>query len=204
MMQPMPAAGGAAGADVELESVRWSRLTPELQDRFGDKNYPLDPLAIYPDPEEGKGPAAVVQNPQLPPPGRFGQGNNAQSLSQNAASAQWSKYPYPPLPANLGGGNNPAPMPPNRPGDNAGANTKPYEALDRFIDVDVKPGKSYKYSIQVRIANPNYKKTTEVAFAALAVYIVIWFFCLHAALSFNTLALKTLAPTTMDEMHAAA
>jgi hypothetical protein len=42
------------------------------------------------------------------------------------------------------------------------------DALIRFIDVDVEPGKTYKYAVQVRIANPNYKKPTQVAFTALA------------------------------------
>jgi len=45
---------------------------------------------------------------------------------------------------------------------------KPYEAVIRFIDPDVSPGKTYRYTIQVRIANPNFGKKTEVAFAALA------------------------------------
>jgi hypothetical protein len=30
------------------------------------------------------------------------------------------------------------------------------DALVRFIDVDVKPGKTYKYAIRVRLANPNF------------------------------------------------
>jgi hypothetical protein len=42
------------------------------------------------------------------------------------------------------------------------------DAVLRFIDPDVKPGKSYQYAIQVRIANPNHKKDAQVAFAALA------------------------------------
>src|SRR5262249_41207864 len=33
----------------------------------------------------------------------------------------------------------------------------------RFIDVDVEPGKTYRYHFRVRIANPNYGKSTEVS-----------------------------------------
>ncbi len=39
--------------------------------------------------------------------------------------------------------------------------------LVRFIDVDVEPGKTYRYAIQVRMANPNYKRT-DVSSKALA------------------------------------
>jgi hypothetical protein len=40
--------------------------------------------------------------------------------------------------------------------------------LIRFIDVDVEPGKTYIYSLQVRMANPNYKHPERVAFKALS------------------------------------
>jgi hypothetical protein len=42
------------------------------------------------------------------------------------------------------------------------------DALVRFIDADVKPGKTYYYAVQVRIANPNHKKDDKVAAAFLA------------------------------------
>ncbi len=42
------------------------------------------------------------------------------------------------------------------------------DALVRFIDVDVVPGKTYYYSIRVRMANPNFGKKDAVAFQALA------------------------------------
>ncbi len=42
------------------------------------------------------------------------------------------------------------------------------DALVRFIDADVVPGKTYYYAVQVRIANPNYRKKVEtVAFEDL-------------------------------------
>jgi hypothetical protein len=42
------------------------------------------------------------------------------------------------------------------------------DAVVRFIDVDVEPGKTYQYAIRVRLKNPNYNKQNLVAFAALA------------------------------------
>ena len=35
--------------------------------------------------------------------------------------------------------------------------------LIRFLDVDVEPGKTYRYHFRVRFANPNYGKSTEVS-----------------------------------------
>jgi hypothetical protein len=37
-----------------------------------------------------------------------------------------------------------------------------YDAIVRFVDVDVKPGHTYKYYIQVRMHNPNYGKKDQV------------------------------------------
>lgn len=42
------------------------------------------------------------------------------------------------------------------------------DALVRFIDVDVQPGKTYFYTVRVRLANPNFGKEDKVAFADLA------------------------------------
>lgn len=37
------------------------------------------------------------------------------------------------------------------------------QLLLRFVDVDVEPGKTYQYRIRLRMLNPNYKRTSEVA-----------------------------------------
>jgi hypothetical protein len=50
----------------------------------------------------------------------------------------------------------------------AGAANWERDALVRFIDPDVVPGKTYQYVVNVRLANPNFKKTTEVAYGSLA------------------------------------
>ena len=41
-------------------------------------------------------------------------------------------------------------------------------AIIRFIDPDVEPGKTYRYAIQVRFRNPNFNKKEEVMFQRLA------------------------------------
>lgn len=42
------------------------------------------------------------------------------------------------------------------------------DAIVRFIDPDVEPGRTYKYQVRVRMKNPNFDKQKEVAFAKLA------------------------------------
>ena len=42
------------------------------------------------------------------------------------------------------------------------------DVVVRFIDVNVEPGKTYMYLFAVRMANPNFGKTKDVAFASLA------------------------------------
>jgi hypothetical protein len=52
------------------------------------------------------------------------------------------------------------------PGDPASVNPDamyPEYCLIRLIDIDVKPGKIYKYRIQVKMANPNYGKTNAAS-----------------------------------------
>jgi hypothetical protein len=44
----------------------------------------------------------------------------------------------------------------------------PDYCLLRFIDVTVKPGYTYEYQVQVRVANPNFGKKSEVAYPSLA------------------------------------
>ena len=54
----------------------------------------------------------------------------------------------------------------DKPGEKPGpATASSFEINDkivRFVDVDVKPGHTYKYYIKVRVANPNYGKRNEV------------------------------------------
>jgi hypothetical protein len=43
------------------------------------------------------------------------------------------------------------------------------DVVVRFVDVNVEPGKTYMYIFAVRMANPNFGKTKDVAFTSLAV-----------------------------------
>jgi len=57
---------------------------------------------------------------------------------------------------------------PMKDGDNPANPNELYDALVRFIDIDVEPGKTYLYSFQVRMKNPNEGRRNDVAFQALA------------------------------------
>jgi hypothetical protein len=61
-----------------------------------------------------------------------------------------------------GGGSNPGMSLDGGKGGTANAGRQIYDAIVRFVDVDVKPGFTYQYYIQVRIQNPNYNKKHEV------------------------------------------
>ena len=56
----------------------------------------------------------------------------------------------------------------NRPANAKDDPSGPEKLLVRFFDADVQPGKTYQYSVFVRMANPNYGKKQEVAYEALA------------------------------------
>jgi hypothetical protein len=64
----------------------------------------------------------------------------------------------------------PNPQKKSKPGEDPGTIFPKWDrdALVRFIDPDVVPGKSYQYVIQVRLANPNFGKNDLVAFKDLA------------------------------------
>ena len=49
-----------------------------------------------------------------------------------------------------------------------GAKVEPLDALVRFIDIGVAPGKTYQYSFRVHMANPNFGKPDLVAYQGLA------------------------------------
>ena len=44
----------------------------------------------------------------------------------------------------------------------------PEKVVVRFVDAGLEPGKTYQYYVQVRLKNPNFGKTKEVAFEAMA------------------------------------
>jgi hypothetical protein len=63
---------------------------------------------------------------------------------------------------NLGSDQNaPAPPPPDpkQAGPNAGQEYIPEYVLARAVDVNIEPGKFYRYRMRIRMANPNYKRS---------------------------------------------
>ena len=56
----------------------------------------------------------------------------------------------------------------DKPGATGAGSTGIHDAIVRFVDVDVKPGFSYKYMIQVRMKNPNFGKKDDVVQGAWA------------------------------------
>lgn len=124
--------------------------------------------------------AQPAQQPNMPVrpglPGMPGAGN--------AAGKYFDAWDIDPPNGGSKGGNvmpgpGPMPMPNPKKGSKTNPNAKDQnqpvwaawerDAVVRFIDADVQPGKTYAYAVQVRIANPNYKKPAEkVAFEMLA------------------------------------
>lgn len=155
-----PAAGAAGAAPIDAPksvSVPWSKLPQELRDKLTDGYYVLDPTGIHPNDDA----QAVVPNTPAAATSIY------RGVSEFSPTRFWGRYPQPPAPPVAAEGSAPGAPPVPQPQPMANA-MKPYDALIRFVDPDVKPGKTYKYSIQVRIANPNFGKKTEVAYAALA------------------------------------
>ena len=146
---------GGMGKDVErVDDFPWKGLKKDLQDKLNDRTCVLDPRLVNFDSEDDK------QAPDGLAPARgpnmlegFYQGN---SLFSSALF--WKRYPKPALPHVAGAKEKKLETPV----------AKPYDALIRFVDPSVEPGKTYQYMVQVRMANPNFGKTEDVAFPALA------------------------------------
>ena len=150
------AAVGGMGKDLERdEAFPWKNLKKDLQDKLNDRTNVLDPLLVNVDPEEEKKDAELNVPRQPNMLEGFFLGN-----SMFAAEKFWTRYPKPPMPAGIGGKEAPKAQ--------AITALKPYDAMVRFVDPTVEPGKTYQYMVQVRMANPNFGKKEDVAFPALA------------------------------------
>jgi hypothetical protein len=147
-----------------IRSEQWKKLLPEqrlLVERFEGKFEPFHPFGQFlPRPEDAATPAA---------PPQAGRGDSTAPRIFNPFERG--------LAGVAPGASNPgfAPPGPGR-GPRGGAAPTPaiakehwpYDALIRFIDVGVEAGKSYRYELKIRLANPNFGKPTEVAAAAMA------------------------------------
>lgn len=172
------APGAAAGNEVQ---VSFKQLLKEqrkdLVDRFkGDYNifHPFGQKAVQPVAGKQAGP-----NMMTPPPMAGGPPGMDGAAGQPSGAFGWDAL------GGAGMGGAPGMVPPGaqppmqvdgegnmgvgQPGmAQPGQAMAVYDALVRFVDVDVEPGKTYSYAIQVRMQNPNYGKKTEVAEQALA------------------------------------
>ncbi|MCI0637764.1 MAG: hypothetical protein L0Y70_01720 [Gemmataceae bacterium] len=145
------AGGGAGGEQVQYEQVAWKKLNKELFDKFKGKYFIFDPFGRVPakatDPKmAGMFPPMMMQKGMLPP-GMQPPGDEAGGVAAGEDAFLPGMKP---------------------PGFEGAANAGQEDlALVRFFDVDLEPGKTYRYSVQVRFANPNFG-AKNVAFKALS------------------------------------
>jgi hypothetical protein len=177
---------GGAGGGGTIKAIGWRQLTqagPDMQylvDRFEGRFDPFHPLALRAEAGAATtvaaGPGPGMAFPGRQPAGGAGAGDNFYPLEAGLGAGGAPGAPVAvaagfPTRAEGGGG----PRGPFNPGiapqgNNPGAPSDIWrnDAMVRFIDVGVEPGKTYRYEMRVILANPNFGKPTEVAFAALA------------------------------------
>ena len=171
---PNPGAAPAAGPELAFTNMGWNKLPRDmkpLKDKLEGNIYPFDPFGIAPEADDKKQPTGFIPGMQMPAPVPMG------GEGPGGAANQPGKGILPPwdlfeekAPKGEMEGPGPGPAGMNPGAGMAGQQRKLFlqDALVRFFDPDVQPGKTYRYRIQVRLANPNYGKKQFVAFAALA------------------------------------
>lgn len=186
-MKGMPEVPNMAGAGAVERTVKLmkkelvEKADPALYARLFARDHDYNvfhALGLYPPKEENKavgpmGGMVAGQNVQ----GRY---FSAWDIKPPAAAVDGVDGPMGPMgpmgvrpgaPPPAPGGVRPMnPMGPMGAGGVAGGNRGPWErdALVRFIDNDVEPGKTYQYAVMIHLANPNFNKKADVAFAGLA------------------------------------
>ncbi len=187
-MNPEPGAGGAAGGQGRLMYAElWKKIQANnklLVEKFDGKYNVFHVLGEVPGKpaEEKKGGVGS----QGPIPGMPNMGGAQGAALAGRFFAPWDRIAgagggagMPNMPGKPGTGGareGEGPPPPPAVGDGpagavgAAALGIPWEhdAIVRFLDVDLLPGKTYRYQVQVRMANPNFGKKSDVAFQALA------------------------------------
>lgn len=181
--------GATAGQDIRLKDEPWKKLANEFQDKFMDKCNIFDPLGAATNGGDKK-PATNV------PPGTVGgSGPKGMQVGAPVGTATgaggifgWDFIlgggggaigggfmgAFPPM-GEKGGPRGESPRGEDMGMGDEGAKptgtgltTQIPDALVRFFDPSVEPGKTYRYTIRVRMANPNHGKKNDVAFQALA------------------------------------
>jgi hypothetical protein len=163
---PMAPGAAAAGAELETATKRpWKDLpSKELQDRLkGDYN-PLDPLPAE-DMTAGMQPGMRPgMRPDMDgPPRKFKSRPGMNPM--NPMAPNMLKKSRPPMGDYAGSAQNPKD---DEDKNGAVAEGDVAKLLVRFIDIDVEVGKTYKYYMQVVVANPNFGKEKEAASQQLA------------------------------------
>jgi hypothetical protein len=171
---PPPGAAAPAGPELTFKNMGWNKLPRDmkpLKDKLEGNIYPFDPFGIAPEADDKK-PGNFVPGMMQPPPPMGGEvggpGGNA-SMPGKGIPAPWDLFEDKgPKGDAEGPGPGPGPMNPGIGMAGQPRKLKLQDAMVRFFDPDVLPGKTYRYRIQVRLANPNYGKKQFVAYAALA------------------------------------
>ena len=183
-MPMMPEAPGTVLAGekkmVAIKAKDLEKQDPALYERLFKKNYNIyHVLGLFP-PQEGaaakKDMGVAMPNQGAVDQGRYfsafdlkaGGGMGGAAMPPRGSGGPPPIIGRPPV-FNKGPGPMPMPMPMgNAPGVEVFFPAWEHDALVRFVDPDVVPGKTYQYAIQVRLANPNYKRSEVTAFASLA------------------------------------
>jgi hypothetical protein len=180
----MPALGGDVEAKTEwLPLKKLEKTYKELADRLGGKYNIFHPFGQFPDdakPSEAAAPAAPfdaagAQQFAYEPFGFGAQAGGAGGPGAYMPPGGFGGAALMPKGLNprqqpRGGGDDRKPGAAGEPGGVAaiGDVSKIYDAILRFVDVDVKPGYTYSYHIQVRVKNPNYGRKGDVVQMAWA------------------------------------
>jgi hypothetical protein len=156
----------------ESEVKELKDLTEAIKDQIAGNINWFDPNGDFPpslDDDEGDDQPKESKDPKDPKQPKIGKG---EGMPKGTGGGKIKGLKMPrnneeqPAKGNVPGPGNPPGK--GMPGD-LGMNPKAPTTLPtfdkgliRFVDVDVEPGKSYKYRIKLRIANPNYKQSTKV------------------------------------------
>ena len=170
---PAGAAGG--GGDAQTREEPWKKLSQELQDRFNEIYFMFDALGRPPSAEKKQAtpaPAAGLGSAAMMPMGgkdMMGGGGGAGAFGWDAVLGGGAAGMFGGKDNPMGGGDRETNAQPDAEAPKAGPTQVTLtDALIRFFDPDVQPGKIYRYSVRVRMANPNFEKEKDVAYKALA------------------------------------
>lgn len=152
MVPPGGAPGVMAPASGKIDYLPWKNVRPDLRDKFMGNYNVIDPMGVNP----------LIEDKTKPGAGMYPGGDSGKPYMPPG-------YPKPGAIPTPGA----PPMGETMPGDPMNptggfGKIEIRKALIRFIDVDVEVGKSYEYSLQVHLANPNFGKKNEVTHTALA------------------------------------